>query len=328
MKKFYNNLIVLFITNLLFITPVMALDLDSTVTDKSRQTYTSGATAAQKTVKEVGQIEVKPEIKQDLPKVPNLPAKANSLTVPPINTVYSGKVPDSNAFIPCDDIKTSDLIIDKSFAAVKPSKTTKIAMSASSKNFRTAKLPKGTQFRVINQTKINDYLTVGQSIVFLTTQDYRTPYFNIPKNTKLNARIVDIHRPQMTCNGGLVKIKLVSANINGYTQQIDGGIIKLKTDNIYFNNLKGNHTYCKNVSKKAKWGRTKFAEWSKTSKELANDGPLIILSPFPYIGGCLMVAGSTISSPVTALLGKGDPIAVPPNTAFTLKLYNDANIRY
>ena len=92
--------------------------------------------------------------------------------------------------------------------------------------------------------------------------------------------------------------------------------------------MKGNHTYWKTTCKKAKWGQKIFTKWSRTSSKLASKGPAIILSPFPYLGGCVLAAASTVTSPVTALLGKGGSLVVPAHTTFTIKLYEDAKIRY
>ena len=337
--------------------PVFALDLDSTVNDSQRQTY--DRTKEQNTKPQQTQtpqktetapvnqsnsdgnvvntttetVQEKPVIKQDLPTVPALPSKANSSTVAPINNQYSGKVPNSDAIIPCNDIKVGDLIIDESVAKSKTASTKSDKTSASAKiktegNYRYVVLAKGTQIRAINKTKITDFLTEGGSVIFLSTQEISTPVLKIPKNTKFTARVVSAHRPQMSCNGGLVGLRLVSAEINGKTQQIDGGIIKLKTDRILFSNLKGEHTYIKTVAKKAKWGQNMYSKWAKTSQKLANNGAGVVLAPFPYIGGCVLAGASTISSPVTALLGKGGNLVIPANTTFTLKLYDEAKIRY
>lgn len=336
MKNFYKNLFIISLINLLFIVPVMALDLDSTVNDSGRKTYSSASTVKQQaSKKEVIQTKSefkepvieKPVIKQDLPTVPALPKKANSSTVAPINDLYTGKMPNSDALIPCTDIRISALTINKSASRSKQKKS-KVAKSFVSKNYRSAKLAKGTQLRVINKTRISDSMPEGQSIIFVTTQELSTPYFKIPKNTKLTARVVSSHRPQLSCNGGLVGVRVVSANINGYNQTIDAGLVRLEADTIYFSNLKGEHTYCKTVVKKAKWGQNMFSKWAKTSHSLANKGPGVILAPFPYIGGCVLSAASTVSSPVTALLGKGGSLVIKPNTAFTIKLYDDAQIRY
>ncbi|MCR5265732.1 MAG: hypothetical protein K6E29_03965 [Cyanobacteria bacterium RUI128] len=345
--------------------PSFALDLDSTVNDSQRQNYSRQTVideiqkgsqqqpvniekvetapapkvlipeGALDTKTEEVKAEPKPEIKQDLPKVPNLPSKVHSSTISPINHQYSGKAPTADAFIPCTDITIVDLIIDESVvkshtsktktAQAKEDKTTKTAKTV---NYRTALLPSGTQFRAINQSRIADTLVEGQTVVFTSTQDLFTSYFKIPKGTKFTARVADAHKPQMTCNGGLVGLKIVSANINGYNQQLDGSILRLKNDRIYFSNLKGEHTYFKTVRKKAKWGQNKFKQWSKTSHQLANKGAGVVLAPFPYIGGCVLAAASTVSSPATALLGKGGNLVIPPKTTFTIKLNSDARLRY
>ncbi len=290
------------------------------------------------TVKEAVKEQVLSEPKTTLPTVPALPSKAFSSTVAPINLEYSGKCPNSDAIIPCNDIKVSDLIIDerivkskaKADTIAKEQKTKSVAKTTSKTQtkYKTVTLPKGTQIRMLNSTKITDYLSVGQTITFRSTQEIHTPYFNIPAKTKFTAKVIDAHRPQLSCNGGLVAFRIVSAEINGYNQPINAGIIKIKNSNIHFSNLKGQHTYWKTTCKKAKWGQNKFSKWSKTASRLADNGPAIILSPFPYLGGCIAACASTLTSPVTALLGKGGNLIIPANTMFTVKLYDDAKIRY
>ncbi len=343
MNKILKTVVVLSVVNLFLVLPCFSIDLDSTVTDKSRQTYSSGSAVnntvtkpanVKQEVKKTGEPVIeqkveKPIIIQDLPKVPNLPKSAASSTVAPLNTLYSGKMPNSEALIPCTDIVVKDLIVDSS---VYKSKSTKIA-SASTKNkntvkYRTAKLVRGTQIRVINKSQITDNLVEGQSVTFLSTQEINTAYFTIPKNTVFTAKVVSSHKPQMTCNGGLVGLKIVSANINGYTQKVNAGIIKLNTDNVYFSNLKGGHTYFKSVGKKYQWGKNICSKWKKTSHNLANNGAGVIIAPFPYIAGYVVFAASTVASPATALLEEGGNLVIPAKTSFTIKVYEDAQLRY
>jgi hypothetical protein len=347
MSILQNNLkvfIICAIVQALFLMPVLALDFDSTVNDFSRKNYSSNTTSPQtKTTDESMFKKIEKDKSQTqnvtntkLPSVPNLPQKANSSTVAPTNTQYSGKCPKENSLTPCSDIKVGDLIIDES--VVKSKQQTTISKSRTSTTtsnkqtktpkYRTVCLPKGTQIRVVNTTRISDGLCEGQTVVFRSTQEIHTPYFVIPSKTKFTARVISSHRPQFSCNGGLVALRFVSADINGYTQPINASIIKVKTDNIHFGNLKGRHTYWKTTCKKAKWGQKVFTKWSRTSSKLASKGPAVILAPFPYIGGCVTACASTISSPVTAMLGKGGNLVIPQNTAFTIKLYDDAKIRY
>ena len=350
-----NIFIILILSQILILTPVFALDFDTTVNDDSRKNYTNSkpqaekrtviqakqdtsATSQQLSVQQINTIEKVP-----LSKVPAIPKQTNSSTVAPINTMYSGKVPNSEAIVPCSDIKSSELIIDDKYSksikhtvAVQEKSKDQKAKKATSTytkpqnytKYRTTILAKGTQVRATNTTKLSDSMYEGQTVTFLTTQEIYTSKFKIPAKTKLTVRIADAHMPQITCNGGLIGLKVAAVNINGYNQPVDASIIKIKTDNVYFSNLKGKHTYWKTTGKKAKWGQNIYKKWSNSAKKLANKGACIIIAPFPYVAGLVTVCASTVTSPVTALLGKGERIIVPPNTTFTIKINEDANIRY
>ena len=372
MKNILKILSIIFIIQLLML-PVSALDLDSTVNDSNRSNYTKTTTSQtiqntqKNTIQDISKIQTaepskkttikqpNTSVKQDsakpilneinktvseqqqektvLPTVPQLPKNATSSSVAPINTQYSGKVPNSDAIIPCN-IKVSDLIIDDSVVKSKiasKSGSSKITNKNDKKynpNLRTARLPKGTQIRMVNQSKITDSLYKGQKITFLSTQDINTPYFKIPAKTKFTTKVIDSHKPQLSCNGGLVALRIESALINGYTCPMNAGIIKLKTNNVHFSNLKGEHTYLKTTCKKAKWGQNMYKKWANTSHKLANKGAGVVLAPFPYLGGCVLACASTVSSPVTALLGKGGNLSIPANTTFTVKFYDDAIIKF
>lgn len=350
MNTFQNNFkktLVVSLLTMFVVNPVFALDFDAVDNNSSRKSYTS--TPAPQPQPEpvkvsepiaapepVVQTPVTIQNYDKLPNVPKLPEKAFSKSVAPINTMYTGKNIDKNAIIPCNNIKVEELVLDDKYksktkfaniitpkpATVKPAKTIVAA------NYRYKRLPKGMQFRVVNTAKMTDYMSQGQRIVFKSTQAVKTPYFNIPANTKFIGVIEDVHRPQMTCNGGLIAVRLVSAEINGYNQSIDASIIKIKTDRVRLGNLKGAHTYFKTTCKKAKWGQTKFKQYSKTSSKLADKGAGVILAPFPYLSGCVLACASTLTSPVTALLGKGGSLTIPANTVFTIKLNEEAKIRY
>ena len=334
---------------MLALMPVFALDLDSTVTDTNRTHYSKGQTTNQTTTNKIFQpvktnsntsaVKTTEQITTEsapttvtpakLPTVPSLPKSANSSSVAPYNGVYSGRMPNKDALTPCNFV-IGDLIIDDSVVKSKYKDTKTIAVNntkatkQSKPAGRVAILPKGTEFRVINKSQITEYLPEGRTVDLYSTHEFNTTYYRIPKNTKFTARVVDAHSPQLSCNGGLIKLKVESANINGHNCALNAKITKIKTDDVYFSNLKGEHTYWKTVGKKAKWGQKMFSKWSKTSTKLANKGAGVILAPFPYLGGCILVAASTISSPVTAVLGKGGRVIVPANTTFTIKLRDDA----
>ena len=359
--------LILYILTMLVASPVFALDFDAVDNNSSRKTYTQPVQTVQPaqphqkapvqnttptTIQPPVQIEpipvqtqtqtiVKEQVSipepktiqyEKLPDVPKLPAKANSKTVAPINTMYTGKTIDANAIEPCRDIKVEDLVLDNRYKKQKvvnhvtPKQTTTKTISAA--NYRYRRIAKGSQFRVVNTTKISDYMIEGQKIIFKNTQEIKTPYITVPKGAKFVGVIEDVHRPQMTCNGGLVDIRIRAVELNGKHHNIDASIIKLNTEKVTFGNLKGDHTYWKTTCKKAKWGQTKFKKWSQTSSKLADKGPAIVIAPFPYIGGCVLAVSSTVTSPITALLGKGGSLTIPANTIFTIKLNEEAKIAY
>lgn len=356
--------LILYILTMLVASPVFALDFDAVDNSSERKTYTQPSQPIQ-TIQQIPtqttpttiqppvqiqpipvQIQTQTPIKEQvsvpeqtvqyekLPDVPKLPAKANSKTVAPINTMYTGKTIDENAIQPCRDIKVEDLVLDNRYKKQKvvnyvtPKQTTTKTKTVSAANYRYRRIAKGSQFRVVNITKISDYMIEGQKIIFKNTQEIKTPYITVPKGAKFVGVVEDVHRPQMTCNGGLVDIRIRAVELNGKHHNIDASIIKLNTERIIFGNLKGDHTYWKTTCKKAKWGQTKFKKWSQTSSKLADKGPAIVIAPFPYIGGCVLAVSSTVTSPITALLGKGGSLTIPANTIFTIKLNEEAKIAY
>lgn len=342
---------------MLFVSPVFALDFDAVDNNSSRKTYTSTPKPAVNVEQQMQKIPTAQPVSdvvketvstqdvakqtiqnyEKLPTVPKLPEKAFSKSVAPINTMYTGKNLDKNAIVPCNNIKVEELILDDKYKTpvktkivnlVTPKQTTTKPKTVVASNYKYRRLPKGMQFRVVNTSKINDYMSKGQRIVFKSTQPIKTTYFNIPANTKFIGVIEDVHRPQMTCNGGLIAIRMVAAEINGYNQSIDGTIVKVNTNRVRLGNLKGAHTYFKTTCKKAKWGQKKYSQYSKTASKLADKGAGVVLAPFPYLSGCVLACASTLTSPVTALLGKGGSLTVPANTVFTIKLNEEAKIRY
>lgn len=344
-----KKLLAVSVLTMFVVNPVFSLDFDTVDNNVSRKSYTSTPAPqpkpepakvpepVQQPVQTVQQQPVTIQNYEKLPNVPKLPEKAFSKSVAPINTMYTGKNIDKNAIVPCNNIKVDELILDEKYKTpvktkivnlVTPKPTTTKPKTISAANYKYRKLPKGMQFRVVNSSKITDYMSQGQRIVFKSTQAVKTPYFTIPANTKFIGVIEDVHRPQMTCNGGLLAIRMVSAEINGYNQSIDGTIIKINTNRVRLGNLKGAHTYFKTTCKKAKWGQNKFKQYSKTASRLADKGAGVVIAPFPYLSGCVLACASTVSSPLTALLGKGGSLTVPANTVFTIKLNEEAKIRY
>ena len=74
----------------------------------------------------------------------------------------------------------------------------------------TIKIKKGSSFNVINSNAISDWQTKGTKITFKTNKPIYSKRYTIPTNTIFYGEIIDSHQPQITCNGGLIAIKIYS----------------------------------------------------------------------------------------------------------------------
>lgn len=188
------------------------------------------------------------------------------------------------------------------------------------------KLPKGTKFPVKSNSWASDSAKNNQPVNFSTTKPVTCRYITIPAGATIRGRIVDSHSPQISGNGGLVKIELESISINGATRYADGKVIKANGRKIFLNNIKGERKYLsttgKNISKSNKFFKTAM----KKTKEFSNDGLTMILAPFTFVGGVVGYAGGVVVAPIRALGAKGARISLPPNTTYVLKLTKDLYI--
>lgn len=66
---------------------------------------------------------------------------------------------------------------------------------------KTVKITKGTSFNVANSTKISDWLAKGNTVKFYTKSPIVKRKYTIPANTVFTGEILEVHRPQITCNG-------------------------------------------------------------------------------------------------------------------------------
>ena len=172
-----------------------------------------------------------------------------------------------------------------------------------------------------------DKQKVGTNIVFVSDKPVRTPYYTIPQGTKFVGKIVESHNPQITGNGGLVSIEVVTIILANQYQHIDTRITKINDKRIFFEDIKGKHSYWRNTINKGKWGRNTYKKMKKLSSNLAKDKTTVILSPFTFVYGVALGGISTVSSPVVSIFCKGGSVNLPVGTKFVIKFEKDAKVR-
>lgn len=188
------------------------------------------------------------------------------------------------------------------------------------------KIKSGTSFNVINTTSISDWQRKGTIVKFKTKGNTYGKGFTIPNDTVFIGEILDSHLPQITCNGGLVVIKIDYMLYKGHKIPVTGYVTRANDKRIFFNNIKGERTYLKTTWKKGNWGRTLFNQMLGVSAGLGSEGATLILTPFPFTYGTICLGVSAITSPICAFFSKGGHISIPANSNFRIKLIEDAMI--
>ena len=188
------------------------------------------------------------------------------------------------------------------------------------------KISKGTSFNVINTAKISDWQKKGTVVKFKTTSLINKRKYSIPAGTVFNGEIIESHQPQVSCNGGLVVIRIRSMAYKGQTIPLNAYVTRANDKIIFLNNIKGNRTYLKTVWKKGNWGRSLFNRMLTLTVNLGGDSSTFLLSPFPLLYGTLCFSANTLISPVTAFFQKGEHVSINSGSNFKIKLLDDTYI--
>ncbi|MBR1943470.1 hypothetical protein IJ843_07025 [bacterium] len=254
-----------------------------------------------------------------------------------IRKKYNPKKIEQDLLPPLPDNLKNDIPLKSnenfSKSAVKPSSSNTSNQTMPLKEVKTfnAKgqnitLKKGTKFTVRLTSGISDRLTAGTKIYFRLSKPIKTRYFSLSENTRFVGVITDSHTPQMSGNGGLIVIKVDRVTVNGKSQEINAKVTKANSKKIFFNNIKGKHTYWKGVANSIKPGKRFYDKMWATTKKLANDNVTVIFSPFTLITGVVVIGVNVIGSPLFAMFTKGGSISIPADSPFELKLLEDVTI--
>lgn len=272
-----------------------AFDIDETVDDEIRKNYNPTQLIQDVNIKDTAlekKIQATPVTKntdEQLPALPNITKQGASTKQP--------------------DIKNNTII-----TTTKPYTGGNIKVKA------------GTSFNVTNSVSISDWQRKGTKVKFTTRSNTSGVYYNIPAGTVFQGEIIESHQPQITCNGGLVVIKVYSMIYKGQTVPVTAYVTRANDKKIFFNKIKGNRTYLQTTWKKGNWGRTIFDKMWGVTVGLGADGATLILTPFPLAYGTICLGLNTITSPICAFFSKGGHISIPAGSQFKIKFLDDVYI--
>lgn len=278
------------LTFLTLINPAFGFDLDETVDDEIRKNYNPNKITKEMGIKEdilEKSMETSPE--ETLPSLPNI-------------TKYGNSTKTSNT----SEVKTTYQYKPYTGGSVK--------------------IRKGTTFNVVSTGRISDWQKAGTIVKFKTNQPIYTKRYTIPASTVFKGEIIESHQPQITCNGGLVVIRVNSMIYNGQNIPINAYVTRANDKKIFLNNIKGERKYLKTIWQKGNWGRTLFSRMLSLTVNLGGEGSTFILSPFPIAYGTICLGANAIVSPFCAFFSKGGHVSIPAGRAFKIKLLDDAMI--
>lgn len=308
MKSSFNKIFLTVASALLISAiPACALELDMSVDEEIRRNYNPSKL-------ELDQLPSIPETEQSMPNLPQLP---DTISQPQ----QSYNVPQT---LPSQPPKTTPVITQSQSTG----KVKKSLPDTSLKNDLTAiKIKKGTKFKVKSQTKVSDWNSAGAGMTFVSTELVTQRYVSFPSGTVFKGIIEESHQPQASGNGGLLVLKPTTINHNGRIYNIDAKITKANSKKVFFNNIKGERRYWKNVEAQIDKGEKFYQKTRKTSSKLANNPVGVLVSPIPTIIGIAGYALNLAGSPLIAIPAKGGHINLPAGTMYEIKLRENAYIK-
>lgn len=308
MKSSFNKILLTVASALLISAiPVCALELDMSVDEEIRRNYNPSKL-------ELDQLPSIPETEQSIPNLPQLP---DTISQPQ----KSYNVPQT---LPSQPPKTTPEITQSQSTG----KVKKSLPDTSLKNDLTAiKIKKGTKFKVKSQTKVSDWNSADAGMTFVSTELVTQRYVSFPSGTVFKGIIEESHQPQASGNGGLLVLRPTTINHNGRIYNIDAKITKANSKKVFFNNIKGERRYWKNVEAQIDKGEKFYQKTRKTSSKLANNPVGVLVSPIPTIIGIAGYALNLAGSPLIAIPAKGGHISLPAGTMYEIKLRENAYIK-
>lgn len=213
-----------------------------------------------------------------------------------------------------------------SFDNSTPSVSNSSAKSTSTQTKAGTKIPSGTKFIVKSNNAVSGSSGVNTMLSFTSTYGVYINGLTIPAGTVFKGYVENSHTSQITGNGGLIEIKIISMTFNGKTTQIEGKITKANSKNVFLNNIKGKRQYLTNVGNQLKKGVNIYNKIHNVSSVIPNNPVNKVLSPVSAVVGAAGTLTNTVISPVIAVFKKGQNISLPAGTTFEIKLTNDAYV--
>ncbi len=188
-------------------------------------------------------------------------------------------------------------------------------------------LKSGARFLVVNNKKITDTFPKGTVVTFYSIEDINYKGITIPQGTMFRGKIVSSHTPQMTGNGGLIKIEIDELSYDKMMYKIDTVISKADDKRVFNGNIKGKRQYWSNVKRANKFGIQTNKKMHKLGREIGQCPVVGVVGVVPKAVGTVVATGNGVVSPFIAVFKKGAHSVIRRGTIFEIKLTKDVKLK-
>lgn len=193
---------------------------------------------------------------------------------------------------------------------------------------KTYTLKSGAEIILVSQNKVSNWNREGFEVSFLLNNEIMTEEGAvIPAGTVFKGALTDSHAPQITGNGGLIKLKIDRIYYNGVMSVINTKLAEAASKKVYRSSIKGRRKYLNNCSKAMTPGRKTFKAMKKAADTLSPYPVINILGIAPLaIGSCAYIINLPIA-PIASVFMKGGSITLPPGSIFRIKILGKNKIQ-
>ena len=188
-------------------------------------------------------------------------------------------------------------------------------------------LKSGRKFWVVNSQPLSDRYKEASRVTFTNIEEVNYNGITIPQGSTFRGTIKESHLPQMTGNGGLVRIQIDELAYKGNLYKISSSIIKIDDKRVIGGKVKGKRCYVSNLKKSNSKGVKFNRKMIKAAKKVERYPVVNILGVVPRTVGVVTLGVNGVISPVSASFKRGAHAFIPKGTIFEIKLTKDVKLK-
>lgn len=225
--------------------------------------------------------------------------------------------------------KLPDLPDDSDFDVPRPPKAETLNLPYFPDNYtgEVKILKSGVKFLAANSQPISDRYKEGTKVTFSNLEELNFNGITIPQGAIFRGTVTSSHLPQMTGNGGLVRLEIDELAYKGNLYKISSSIVKIDDKRVFGGKVKGKRRYIANVKKSNSRGVKFNRKMVKAARKVEKYPVVGILGVVPRACGVVTLGVNGVISPVSASFKRGAHAFIPKGTIFEIKLTKDVKLK-